>query len=57
MPTLNTMNIFIFIFIFHHVANKDKYYLKLQYYEQIKLEFTINTDTSSGSIFYNILKQ
>ena len=57
MPTLNAMNIFIFIFIFHLVANQEKLFLKLKDSEEIKLEFTLNNNTNGGKLLYNILKE
>ena len=45
--------LFIYILLFHFVANKDKFYIK---YNEEKWEIDLYTNTISGSSFYQLLK-
>lgn len=45
--------LFIYILLFHFAANKDKFYIK---YNEEKWEFDLYTNTTSGSSFYQLLK-
>jgi len=57
MSNLYAMNICIYIFLFHFVANKEQFFLEINNNEQKKLEFTYYNNTKSSITFYNKLKQ
>jgi len=56
MYYLYAMNIYIYIFIFHLVANQEKYFLKLNGIEN-KIEINLNLESTGGQNLRNILKK
>ena len=46
--------LFIYILLFHFVANKEKFYIKIK---ETKWEFDLYTNTIGGSSFYQLLKE
>jgi len=55
MNYLYAMNIYIFLFLVHIVANKERFFIKRTDNGK-KVEFTLNVNTAGGGNFYNILK-
>jgi len=55
MPKLFSMNVYIYIFLLHFVANKDKFFLRKKGNEK-EIEFTLDLSTDGGLNFYNGLK-
>jgi len=56
MCKIYAMNIFLFIFLFHFVSNKESFFLKRKDTAQ-KIEFSLNVTTVGGKNFFNLLKE
>jgi len=58
MSALYIMNIYIlYIFLLHFVANKERFFFKVNGYSEKIFEFTLNLNTVGGKDFYSQLKE
>jgi len=55
MSKLYAMNICLFIFLFHFVSNKERFFFIFN--DNVKCEFTLNRTSESGKVFYKELKK